>query len=329
MTPDLGPSLQESRMKGNNPALNELIRSGEALRDRVASFLEAWPKDDDGGCPDLAVCPSDRQRAARELVNETRFWFNSVAQTILPLILYDRSFLYYKLRQAEAAVQKQNYRKPAQNDGSAGSLEISVAEQGIPLPRASPIRRTDIEVEARIDLALREADEAFETTLDLIRSTPTVTTAVLPLGSPGTPTIASGFQPNTAFILMWMDRDRIELEAVHSIFKEVCTRFGIRALRADDVQHQESITGMVLGHIQSSEFLIADLTGERPNVYYEVGFAHAIGKRPILFRRTGTHLHFDLSVHNVPEYRTLEDLKGLLEKRLEAVTGRLGSAHGT
>jgi hypothetical protein len=82
------------------------------------------------------------------------------------------------------------------------------------------------------------------------------------------------------------------------------------------------ITDVVLGHIRESEFLIADLSGERPNVYYEIGYAHAIGKRPILFRRQGTPLHFDLSVHNVPEYSNITELKTLLRKRLEAMTGK-------
>lgn len=134
--------------------------------------------------------------------------------------------------------------------------------------------------------------------------------------------------PNTAFILMAMDPKDGMLEDVKTAIRETFRRFGVVAQRADDIEHADVITEVILAKIREAEFIFCDLTGERPNVYYELGYAHAIGKRPILFRRAGTTLHFDLAVHNCPEYRSATDLSERLIRRLEAMTGRTPGGAG-
>lgn len=168
--------------------------------------------------------------------------------------------------------------------------------------------------------------------LDRTRERQTTRFSSGPLGSRGVamfPTLSNfEHEPpppvtmNAAFIMMSMDASDPGLEDVSNGIKDVCSLFGVTAKRSTDVEHSEKITDLILHMIRTSDILIGDVTGERPNVYYEIGYAHALNKKPLLYRRAGTRLHFDLSVHNIPEYTNVSDLKSKLKHRLEAVLGR-------
>ena len=134
----------------------------------------------------------------------------------------------------------------------------------------------------------------------------------------------SSYRPNTAFIMMAIDDSKPELEDIKNGIKEVFEKFGIHAITANEIEHEDAITDRILDKIETSEFLFADLTHERPNVYYEIGHAHARNKRVILFCKKGTALHFDLAHRNCPEYENTTELKKRLRKRLVAITNKRG-----
>lgn len=138
----------------------------------------------------------------------------------------------------------------------------------------------------------------------------------------GATTSSEATKRNVAFVIMTIDPNRPELEDIYNAIKETCAKFGITTERADLIEHQGRITDRILKEIATCEFLIVDLSDERPNVYYEVGYAHALDKDPILYRHQGTRLHFDLSIHNVPEYTNVTHLRTLLSGRLKAILGR-------
>jgi hypothetical protein len=128
-------------------------------------------------------------------------------------------------------------------------------------------------------------------------------------------------EANAAFIIMAFGDQSpgfLPIVDIHSAIKRGCEAVGVRAHRADEVEHSGSITQLILEHIARYRFLISDLTHERPNVYYEIGYAHGMKKEVVLTAQKGTHVHFDISSYNVIFYSSGTELEVRLAKRLRA-----------
>jgi hypothetical protein len=280
-----------------------LYESGEALASDIDKHLQTW-LEEKGEPVRGAELPQTVREATEKLLDRAHEWFNLLSINVLPQTTYDRTHTNMLLRRLTATLSGMKFYE----------------ERHIPPQFSRPAKvEHNVAVPVVIKIARDEATAVMHDALRLVRSAPS------PLSSQSTipQRQTTSHISRTAFILMWMDdKNHPELVDVHILVKEVFAEFGIAALRADEVEHQDRITDVVLENIARSEFLFADLSGERPNVYYEVGYAHALGKHPILYRRTGTPLHFDLSVHNVPEYENVTRLRHLLRDRLAAMTGR-------
>ncbi len=124
---------------------------------------------------------------------------------------------------------------------------------------------------------------------------------------------------NQIFVIMKF-RDKHLDSAYETAIRPAIESFGFRCVRIDEVQDSGRITDQILESIAKSRAVLADLTGGRPNCYYEAGFSHALGKEMILTIRSSETIHFDLSGYRFIEWETDADFKRKLTQRLHAMT---------
>jgi len=98
---------------------------------------------------------------------------------------------------------------------------------------------------------------------------------------------------------------------------------GLTCMRADDIRGTTLITRDIWEKINRARFLVADLSGQNPNVFYEVGLAHALGKDVLLLTQTMTDVPFDLKALRCIVYsytpRGMKEMEAALKATISAL----------
>jgi len=94
------------------------------------------------------------------------------------------------------------------------------------------------------------------------------------------------------FVLMPFKADMLPVYEDH--VKPTCASMGLTVRRADDFFTAHSVVQDIWKAIVSARLIVADCTDRNPNVFYEIGLAHTIGKPTILLTQKSEDVPFDL-----------------------------------
>lgn len=88
------------------------------------------------------------------------------------------------------------------------------------------------------------------------------------------------------------------------LIKAVVASEGFEVTRADEARSSRNIMHDVIHGITNADLVVVDLTGSNPNVYYELGLAHAFRKNVVLLTQDIDEVPFDLRAYRVVTYST-------------------------
>ncbi len=152
-------------------------------------------------------------------------------------------------------------------------------------------------------------DEKFEEETHYISAKPSerkITFAPSVFEIPNTP-----LEPDLVAVMMPFDA---ALTSVYQTIQNACAHTGYRALRADNIWENSTIIQDIFSLIFRSSIVIVDFTGKNPNVMYETGIAHTLGKLVIPISQSIDDVPFDMRHHRaLTYYPNNEGLQSLVD----------------
>ena len=117
-----------------------------------------------------------------------------------------------------------------------------------------------------------------------------------------------------------------EFNKTYEAIKKSCISVGLKPIRADDMWSNSTFIQDIFDIIYCSKIVIVDFSKRNPNVMYETGIAHTLGRHVIPVTRSIEDVPSDLQHHRALLYlqndEGLESLSQGLMLRLSTITGR-------
>ncbi|WP_232369164.1 nucleoside 2-deoxyribosyltransferase [Leptospira abararensis] len=118
------------------------------------------------------------------------------------------------------------------------------------------------------------------------------------------------------FVAMWFDPS---MDKAYNEIEKACKDNNFRAFKINSKEHNNEISGEILYEIRKSKFLIAEVTGQRPGVYFEAGYAMGLNI-PVIFcvkKNEIDEVHFDTRQYNHVVWESESELYEKLHNRIK------------
>lgn len=125
--------------------------------------------------------------------------------------------------------------------------------------------------------------------------------------------------PNLVFVIISFSS---EIEPIFEGIKSAGQYHDLKVVRVKDIPGDYRINDKIVQMIQSARIIVADLTHERPNVYFELGYSRGLGKTVVTIAREGTNLHFDVKDWTCFFYNDSRVVEKFLDERFAYELGK-------
>lgn len=129
--------------------------------------------------------------------------------------------------------------------------------------------------------------------------------------------------PNFVSVMMPFEAS---LADVYKTIQLAASQVGLDCQRADDIWNHSTVIQDIFSLIFKSYIVVCDFTGKNPNVFYEAGIAHTLGKHVVPISQSENDIPFDLKHHRFAKYLNngegRESLRSDLVSRFATLTDR-------